>query len=474
MTGDFSRSRVCVPHGKKFAARICAAAVFIVSLGLLAAAQQEDRAPVTAGKQILQKIAAGEFASVEAQYDARLSEALAPGKLAAAWASLLEQAGSFDSVVSSSTTKAQTFDVVVLVCKFQKGTLDAQIALGPEGKIAGIFFRPHREPLPPWTAPAYAKPDSFTEQALTLVNGKYELPGTLIVPKGAGSFFAVVLLAGSGPHDQDETIGSNKLLEDLAWGIASHGVAAFRFAKRTQKYGAQSSDDPGKLTVDDETVSDARAAVALVAKQAKIDPRRIFVVGHSLGGYLAPRIATDDPQIAGIVMLAANTRPLEQLLVDEVHYVASRSGTPPTADDQKQVAAIEDSAKKIESSDLKLGDSVNVLGGTMPASYWLDLRDYHPIAVAQGLKIPILILQGGRDFQVPPATNFDEWKTAMAGHANATLKLYPALNHLFIAGTGASVPQEYQKPGHVDEDVVADIAAWISADGKLAQQGAAK
>jgi uncharacterized protein len=450
-----------------FTLRICAAALLVSSLSFTAIAQETESAPVTAAKRVLQEIASGQFANVEAQYDARLSAALPPGRLAAAWASILEQAGSFDSVVSSSATKSQLIDIVILVCKFQNRLLDAQIAMGPEGKIAGLHFSVHREPPPPWVPPEYVKPDSFSEQPLTLINGKYEMPGTLTLPKGAGPFSAVVLLAGSGPHDQDETVGPNKILEDLAWGIASHGIAVFRYAKRTQKYGAQSNEDPAKLTVDDETISDARAAVALLATEAKINPKRIFVVGHSLGAYLAPRIATGDTQIAGIVMLAANTRPMEQLLVDEVHYVLSLSGTAPTESDQKQVAAVEESAKKIESPDLKQGDTVSVLTGTMPASYWLDLRHYNPVEVAKELKIPVLILQGGRDFQVPPATNFDEWKTAMAGRANVTLKLYPSLNHLFITGTSPSVPQEYEKAGHADEQVVADIAAWVLAGGKL-------
>ncbi len=440
--------------------------VALVVLPCAAHEQETGPTPVTVARQILQEIAQGQFDKAEAQYNGQLSAALAPGKLAAAWAGLLEQEGSFDSVVSANASKVQTLDVVVLVCKFQKGLIDVQIALGTDGKIAGIHFALHREPEPPWVAPAYAKPDSFSEQPLTLVNGKYEMPGTLTLPKGEGPFAAVVLLQGSGPHDQDETIGPNKPLEDLAWGIASRGVAVFRYTKRTQKYGARSSDDPAKLTVDDETMSDARAAVALLAKQPKIDPKRVFLVGHSIGAYLAPRIATGDPQIAGIAMLAANTRPMEQLMVDEVHYVIS-NGEPPTEDEKKQIAAIEDGAKRIESPDFKTGDTVTVLGGPMPASYWLDLRDYHPVAVAQALRIPVLILQGGRDFQVPPATNFDEWKTAFALHQNVTLKLYPALNHLFMAGTGPSLPAEYEKVGHVDEQVVSDIAAWVTAGGKL-------
>jgi dienelactone hydrolase len=120
---------------------------------------------------------------------------------------------------------------------------------------------------------------------------------------------------GSGPHDQDETIGPNKPFEDLAWGLGSRGIAVLRYTKRTLKYGGESSEDPAKLTVDDEVISDARAAVALLAKQPKINSARVFLLGHSLGAYLAPRIAAGNSQIAGIVLLAGNTRPIEQLIV---------------------------------------------------------------------------------------------------------------------------------------------------------------
>lgn len=445
--------------------RICALALTLSLAALSVAAQQsETESPaVTAGKEVIQEIVAGQFSQVEAQYDAQMTAVLPPGKLAAGWATLLEQAGSFDSIVAATSSKFQTYDVVVIECKFQNGLFDARIAFDREVRISNLSFRPYKE-LGEWAPPAYANSDSFSEQPLVLVNGKYELPGTLTMPKGSRRFPAVVLLQGSGPQDEDETIGPNKPLKDLAWGLASRGIAVFRYTKRTQKYGVQSSDDPAKMTVEDETMSDARAAIALVAKQPRIDPRRVFLVGHSLGAYLAPRIAAKDGRIAGLVMLAANTRPIEQLLVDQVRLMVAAA---PTPDGQKQLAAVEDVAKRIESPDLKPGENVTVLGGLIPASYWLDLRGYQPIAVAREVKIPVLILQGGRDFQVPPATNFEEWKTALDGQSNVTLKLYPDLNHLFITGAGPSLPSEYDKPGHVDEQVIADVAAWLSAAGKL-------
>ncbi len=444
------------------------ALVFLLSLAAWPARAQQLAGPFPpedVAKQIIQEVAAGQFDRVEARYTAEMSARLPAGALAKVWGNALELEGSFDSVVSAETMgKVQGFDVVLVVCKFDKALVDVQMALAPDGRLGGIHFGMHRQPEPPWTPPPYARPDAFTEEPLTLVNSKYELPGTLSLPKGNGPFPGVVLLADSGPHDEDETVGPNKPLKDVAWGLASHGIVVFRYTKRTAKYGAQSSADPAKLTVEDETISDAHAAITLLAKQKNVDGRRIFLVGHSLGAYLAPRIATGDPQIAGIGMMAANTRPLEQLMVDAWHYVLQHESAP-TPEEQKQATALEEAAKKIESPDLKLGDTVDLLSGPMPASYWLDLRNYQPIAAAQALKIPILILQGGRDFQVP-TTNFEEWKAALERDRNVTLKLYPALNHLFVPGTGVSLPQEYDKPGHVDEQVIDDMAAWIGAGGE--------
>ena len=107
------------------------------------------------------------------------------------------------------------------------------------------------------------------------------------------------------------------------------------------------------------------------------------------------------------------------------------------------------------------------LRARVPGSYFLDLRNYHPAEVAASLRIPILVLQGERDYQVR-MSDFDGWKKALAGHSNATLKSYPALNHLFISGTGPGTPAEYSQLGHVADEVLQDIADWIQSQGKPA------
>lgn len=435
-------------------------AIYPSLLSALAQSPADPHASEAAARRLVDQLASGQFEKIESNYDSQMAAAMPPGSLSITWSGLIRQVGAFQSIAETKSLKRGGYDVVTLVCKFQEATLDTKVSFSADGKVAGLFFLPHAI----WARPSYAKPDSFNEQTLTIINGKFELPATLTIPKGDGSFPAVVLVHGSGPSDADETIGPNKPFKDLAWGLATRGVAVLRYAKRTLKYGAQSSDDPSKLTVDDETVSDARAAALVFAKEPKIDPARIFLLGHSLGAYLAPRIASGDSQIDGIVLLAGNTRPIEQLAVDQVRYLASLKGDP-SDEEQRQIAAVEEAAKKIESPNLKPSDTVTFLGGNSPASYWLDLRDYHPVETAAQLKIPILILQGGRDYQVTSA-NFDDWKKALGGRSSAILKLYPDLNHLFIAGSGPSLPAEYNKPGHVSEEVVSDVAAWISAGGR--------
>ena len=413
----------------------------------------------------------GQFGKVEAQYDAKMAAALPAGKLASAWATLIGEVGAFQSVSGTRVDKAGDQTIVTVVCKFEHEELDARIAFDEDGNLTGLFFRPHEEPAPPWVAPSYADPSSFTESPLTLVNGRYELPGTLTLPKGNGPFPVVVLVQGSGPLDQDETIGPNKPFKDLAWGLASRGIAVYRYTKRTAKYGTEISDDPASLTVDDEVIRDAQSAVALASKQPKIDRSRVFLLGHSLGAYLAPRIARGDAQIDGLILLAAPTEPIEQLALEQIRYIASLTGIP-SQQAQEQIKMAEDSVKQIGSPDLKPGDTVTFLGTNSPASYWLDLRGYHPEAVAATLTIPILLLQGGRDYQVPPA-DFATWKKTLENKKNASFQSFPNLNHMLFSGTGTPSPQEYHKPGHMDEGVIAAIAAWIlPASGKSSSSSA--
>jgi len=115
----------------------------------------------------------------------------------------------------------------------------------------------------------------------------------------------------------------------------------------------------------------------------------------------------------------------------------------------------------VDSPDLSASTPATQLPLGAPATYWLDLRDYNPAALAATLNKPILILQGGRDYQATVDEDLERWKEALDDHPEATIRVYPFHNHLFVPGSGPSTPAEYEPTQHVDPTVITDIAAWL-------------
>jgi uncharacterized protein len=350
--------------------------------------------------------------------------------------------------------------------QFEKARIVIQVVFNSQGQISGLFFKPAEDSQ---TAPAaYSAPDyvdtkQFTESDVTVGSGEWALPGTLSMPVGDGPFPAVVLVHGSGPNDRDETIGPNKPFKDLAWGLASQGIAVLRYDKRTKAHAQQFTPDVlSTLTVQEETIDDALLAAQLLRQTGKIDPQRIYVLGHSLGAMLAPRIGQQDPSLAGLVMMAAPNRPLEDLALDQFNYLFNLDGK---LDSQEtaQLQALQTQVANAKDPNLSDSTPPQDLPLGMSATYMRDLQGYVPSETAKSLAMPILVLQGGRDYQVSPSQDFESLKTGLAGKTNAEFKLYPDLNHLFIAGQGAPTPAEYETPGHVSPQVVTDILTWIKS-----------
>jgi dienelactone hydrolase len=442
------------------------AALAVCSTWAFSQAQNPD--PESVATEAVSQLAARHFSKVESRFDDRMQMGLPQDALSAVWDSILEQTGPFQGIVGTHLTEQPGMQIVFVTCQFKHALLDARIAVDSRGRIAGLHFVPSTaapEAKEPWYAPAYAKPADFRESEVTVGSGEWKLPGTLTLPKGKGPFPAVVLVHGSGPHDQDESAGPNKPFKDLAWGLASQNIAVLRYVKRTKQYGAQSMQPGASFTVNDETIDDAEAAVALLAAQPAVNRNQIYVLGHSLGGMLAPRIAAGDQQVAGIIVLAGTARPLEVVLVDQLKYIASLPGGNSEAMKQ-QLETAEQAKAEIEGPTLKPDRMVNLVGAQIPGSYFLDLRNYHPAEAAAQLTIPILVLQGGRDYQVTQA-DYDLWKAALAKGPRATFKFYPGLTHLFMTGKGPgpASPQDYSVAGHVSGEVVQDIAQWVRNNG---------
>jgi dienelactone hydrolase len=398
-----------------------------------------------------------DFAAASRDFDAAMQKALPEEKLREMWKDLISKVGPFSRIRSVRIDTVDRYRVVVLVCQFEKATLETRVAFDQAGKVAGLNSRAQR-PKIDFQPPEYARPDSYEERPLT-VGTDWPLPGTLTVPKGKGPFPVVVLVHGSGPHDRDETIAANKPFRDLAWGLASREVAVYRYEKRTLAHGGRTRKDAKSITVDQEVLEDAGLAVAALAKEKDLDPKRIFVVGHSLGAHVAPVIAQRNEQVAGIVLLAGNTRPLEDLIQEQISGMIAQRGKPGEKDEE-YLARLKKQVARAKERDLPDDTPVEDLPLRIPAVYLKSLRALDVVEAARKLDRPILVLQGERDYQVTLA-DFAGWKKALADRPRARLKTYPDLNHLFIAGKGKSTPEEYERPGHVAREVIDDIAAWI-------------
>jgi pimeloyl-ACP methyl ester carboxylesterase len=276
----------------------------------------------------------------------------------------------------------------------------------------------------------------------------------------------VLLLSGSGPHDQDETIGRSKPLKDLAWGLATAGAAVLRFEKVTLAHPAECAANPA-FTLTDEYVPQALAGLRLLGEHPAIDPARLYLAGHSLGGSVAPRIAAaaaadGGPGVAGMIILAGGAQPLHWSAVRQFGYLATITPGGAAAL-QQALDTITAQAKAVDDPGLSPATPAETLPFGIPAPYWLDLRGYDPPAAAAALRTPMLIVQGGRDYQATVDDDLSRWQAALGDRPDVTVRVYDADNHLFFPGSGPSTPEEYEPAQHMDPEVIAGVASWLSA-----------
>jgi hypothetical protein len=410
--------------------------------------------PVAVAAAVVKMARESRFADVEKLFAPGLRVAAPSPALQVGWESQISRIGSIVEVGApvSEPVKAGLVRVSVPVT-CDRGGLTVVMSVDDTGTLHDLVLAP---PAASWAPPPYASPRKFTEHEITVGSGPLAVPGTITLPRRGGPHPGVVMLT-AGPFDRDLTTGPNKPLKDLAWGLASRGVAVARFDKVNHVHG-QIAAEPG-FTMVDEYVPHAVAAVRLLQQQPGVDPARVFVLGHSGGGKAAPRVAAAEPSVAGLVILAGDTLPLPQAIVRVGRFLSELNPGPATdaavESFHRQAALVEDPALSAATpaADLLFG---------WPASYWLDLRSYDPVATAAGLDKPMLILQGRRDYQVTVDDDLAGWQAGLAHRPDVTIRIHDAADHLFFAGTGQSKPADYEAPQHVDPAVVGDIANWLA------------
>jgi dienelactone hydrolase len=300
---------------------------------------------------------------------------------------------------------------------------------------------------------------AFTERDLKFPSGPLSFPATLCLPaRTKGKLPLVVLVHGSGAHDRDETIGPNKPFRDIARGLAAEGIATLRYDKRTHAFMAQVN--PSTLTLDEETIDDAVAALAFARTRPEVDPDRIFVLGHSQGATFAPVIA-EQGKARGAILMAPLERQFDQAIEEQIVFQSKKAGK---TDEEiaKQVDGLKKTFARVRSGEAPDQEMVFLAN----AHYWRSVMAHDPQAELKRLKAPVLLLQGGKDVQVLKA-DYDLALKALAGKAPemGEARWFPDLNHLFFPVEGDPSGAEYGREANVPAEVIRIIATWVKKQG---------
>jgi uncharacterized protein len=454
---DYS-GRICEEKMRILFLLLSLSLTFLIFTAISFAGQGGGGNPENLAKAFVEMLVKEDFSSASKNFDTNMKRALPEEKVKEIWSSLVKQLGAFKEQTHTRKEQYGEYEIVYVTCNFERATFDVKVVYNKAKQVSGLFFVPSQPPVE-YKAPSYVKPESFTDKEVTVGAGEWALPGTLSLPSGDGPFPAVILVHGSGPNDRDESLGPNKPFRDLAWGLATRNIAVLRYDKRTKVHAGKLVSIKQGITVQEESIDDVLAAVSLLSKTKGIDAKRIFVLGHSLGGTLVPRIGKLNSNIAGFVVMAGSARQLEDVILEQMTYIYSLDGSLSDAE-KTELEGIKQQVARVKDPNLSTAANSSALVLGVPIKYWLDLRGYNPPQLATELKQPMLIIQGERDYQVT-MEDFQAWKKSLSSRQNVVFKSYPKLNHLFIEGEGKCTPEEYNKPGHVTVTVVEDIANWI-------------
>ncbi|MDO5603243.1 MAG: alpha/beta fold hydrolase [Oscillospiraceae bacterium] len=409
-----------------------------------------------------------DFSAVTAQFDAAMAASLPQEDLKAAWNQTIQGLGAYTGRGTPESAAVQNGCTVTVPEQYEEKIVAVQISFNSEGRVQGLFFS-YREGENSGPHPAASLPQGVKEEQVT-VAGEPSLPlqGVLTLPQEVKNPPVVILIQGSGQSDKDETIGANKPFQDIAWGLAEKGIATLRYDKRYMTYPQAGQQLGGKLTIYDEVLDDADAAIALLRQDGRVDPERIFVLGHSLGGMLMPYIAAQHPELAGGISMAGSLRPLWEIMYDQNMELADTLRPTLGENDQAvleaQLQQLDKDRQELELMAQGGGTGSSALMG-ISAAYWRSLIETTGERQLEKVTQPLLILQGDADFQVYPDKDYTLWEACLADRENTVFHLYEGLNHLMMPTSGKRDTSEYETAGHVSEEVIADIAAFVQDTG---------
>lgn len=427
-------------------------AALAVSLLCATAAAQEDGL-VSRAMEVYEAFESGQCARIAGWFDETMASFVDEETLQAGREDLLRRMG---AMTGATLVQAQEDErVAVLLVSFDEGQALFQVAFDGEGRISGLYIQtvdqPQAEPLtrePPEGAQ--------TLEAVLFSGTPRELRGEIVVPPDADEATPYVVFAhGSGPSDRDETVGANKPFRDLAYDLAALGVGSLRFDKITY-----AAPDWPVRTVEQEYLEPVAEALRVLRERTQA--RRVYLVGHSEGGMIAPYLVAEcgfdgGVSLAGTPLQLWEISRAQNLALAAMMEEGQREAVAAQVEEQTRLALT------LEGMSDEEAEAATVFG--MSAVYLQHLARMDQAQLARESGKPFLFLWGEKDAQVD-RTAFDAWSERL-GDGPYAYRVYERLNHLFIpAQEGenlANLTEAYGVPSRVDGQVARDIADWIAA-----------
>lgn len=394
----------------------------------------EEQDYVELSKKLAKDLSEGKIDTTTALFSDATRQQLSDDMMKQVLEQMKEQMGAFKELKETTQQAQMGMTVTVTRMVYEKSEVDLTLAFNKEGKLDGILFQPAQdEVIEPQETDAYAE--------TSIKVGEHELDGMLTMPKNAEKPPVVILIQGSGQHNMNEGSGETATFNELAHGLAERGIATIRYNKRFFQLPELAGDN--NYSVEAEILEDADAAVKLA--KGYVDEGKassIFVMGHSLGGCVAPSIAQRNSDVKGIISLAGTSRDLIEVIIDQLSAQLEDA----ESDAQKNMiqAELDKAAKMQEGSDK---DAILLDWGS---NYYDSLKALKIGETAKSLDIPMLFLQGKEDVQVYADKDFPLWQETLKDKSNCTYKLYDGLGHFFS-----------DEDGHFNKTVLDDTAEFI-------------
>ena len=305
------------------------------------------------------------------------------------------------------------------------------------------------------------------------------LAGTLTYPKKGADFPAVILISGSGPQDRNSELMNHKPFLVIADHLTRNGIAVLRVDDRGTAISEGNYNESGISNF----VEDTKSALDYLKAHKKINRKQIGLLGHSLGGNIAPIVATErETEVAFIVLLAGSGIRGDEFMLLQKAAIERKVGVPEAVVAEAQLnmegvyTIILNSDRNKEQLQQKLTEyfttqfggmipeqQVKTIAEQMSRPWFVDFIKFDPAPVLQKVDCPVLAINGENDLQVPAKENLEAIEKALSegGNRDFQVKELESLNHLFQESE-TGLPNEYASIEQTFSPIALNIITeWI-------------